>query len=71
MGVFYLGWGVLALGKCCFYKLQVNFKLSTHSTAKERDQSHREEVVKIGIKKERKRQEEGMRDWEKGSNLLI
>ena len=50
MGVFNWGWGVLALGLCFFFKLQDNFKMSTHSTATGRDQSHNEEEVRIGKK---------------------
>ena len=57
MGVFNWGWGVLALGQCCFSKLQDNFKMSTHSTAKGRDQSHREEEVRIGKRKKEREKE--------------
>ena len=55
MGVFNWGWGVLALGQCCFAKLRDNFKMITHATAKGRDQSHREEEVRIGRRKKEKK----------------
>ena len=55
MGVFNWGWGVLALGQCCLIKLQDNFKISTHSTAKGRDQSHREKEVRIEKEERKKR----------------
>ena len=67
--IFNCEWVVLALGQCCFSKLQDNFKISTHSTAKGRDQSHREEV-RIGERK-KEREKERKREWEKGKNSII
>ena len=62
MGVFNWKLGFLALGQCCFSKLQDNFKIGTHTTAKGRDQGHREEKVRIGErKKERKKNSEKKR----------
>ena len=70
MDVFNWGWGVLPLDQYCVSELQNNFKMSTHSTAKERDQSLRKEEVRIGTR-EKEREKENMREWEKGKNIII
>ena len=44
--------------------------MSTHSTAKGRDQSHREEEVRIGQRK-KEREKQRKKEWEKGKNLII